>query len=216
VILLALDTTAEYGSIALFTGGTLLEEVPLHEPNGYGQAILQHIQALLTRHGLKPTDVGCYASATGPGSFTGVRICVSVAKGLAESCGAKVAGVSNLRAIAAYGETHVRAALLDARRGEIYGGVYDASLHSLLPETVSPFARWLETVPGEAEFVTQNVPLFGPALPHGRIVRPAPRAIAAALGRLVLADGESAMLDPAALDANYVRRSDAELMWKEV
>jgi len=215
VILLALDTTAEYGSIALFTGGVLLEEVPLHEPNGYGQAILQHTQALLTRHGFKPADVGCYACATGPGSFTGVRICISVAKGLAESCGAKVAGVSNLRAIAAYGETHIRASLLDARRGEIYGGVYDASLQPVSPETVAPFARWLETVPAEAEFITQNVPVFGPALPPGRVIRPAPRALAAAIGRIVIADGESALLDPAALDANYVRRSDAELMWKE-
>lgn len=216
MILLALDTTAEYGSIALVRGDeALLEEVPLHAPDGFGQILLQAIGALLDRHNLRPADIGCYAAATGPGSFTGVRICLATAKGLAESCGVRVAGVSNLRAIASYGEAHTRAPLLDARRGEIYGALYDASLQLVQPETVAPLARWLETVPQpDVEFLTQNMALFGPLL-AGRTVRPAPASLAAAIGRIALRDGEASWLDPAALDANYVRRSDAELMWKE-
>jgi tRNA threonylcarbamoyladenosine biosynthesis protein TsaB len=215
VIVLAIDTTAEYGSIALVRDGLVIEEVPMHSPEGFGQILFQHIAQLLERHGVRPNQVDCYASATGPGSFTGVRIALAAAKGLAESAGVKVAGVSNLRAIAFYGEAHRRAVILDARRGEIYGAVYDDALRLVQDEVVMPFAKWLETLPPDAdlEFVSQNVAVFA-AMLAGRTTRHAPRAIAGAIGVIACAEPESHM-DPAALDANYVRRSDAELMWKE-
>lgn len=233
-IILAIDTTAAYGSIALVragAGGAIVEEeVPMHSPDGFGQILFQHIAELLARHQLTPFDIACYASATGPGSFTGVRIGLSAAKGLAESAGAKVAGVSNLRAIAFYGQSSapvVRAAILDARRGEIYGGLYDASLSTSPPdqrqaaERVAPFASWLDSLPASGpaiEFVTQDPAIYAPVLAAdprfaASPVSPAPRALAAAIGSLAARDG--AFLDPAALDANYVRRSDAELFWKE-
>lgn len=213
MIVLAIDTTAEYGSIALVRDGLVVEEVPMHSPEGFGQILFQHIAQLLERHGVRPDEVDCYASATGPGSFTGVRIALAAAKGLAESAGVKVAGVSNLRAIAFYGEAHRRAVVLDARRGEIYGAVYDDALRLVQDEVVMPFAKWLETLPADVEFVSQNVAVFAGML-AGRTTRPAPRALAGAIGVIACSEVASHM-DPAALDANYVRRSDAELMWKE-
>ncbi len=213
MIVLAIDTTAEYGSIALVRDEVVLEEVPMHSPEGFGQILFQHIAQLLERQGMRPSQVDCYASATGPGSFTGVRIALAAAKGLAESAGCKVAGVSNLRAIAFYGEAHRRAVVLDARRGEIYGAVYDDALRLVQDEVVMPFAKWVEALPADVEFVSQNATVFGPML-VGRPMRHAPRAIAGAIG--VIASREVAShMDPAVLDANYVRRSDAELMWKE-
>ena len=217
--ILAIDTTAAYGSIALVRDGALVEEVPMHSPEGFGQILFQHIAALLDRHGLKPQDIACFASATGPGSFTGVRIGLSAAKGLAESTGRKVAGVSNLRAIAAYGVGPLRAAVLDARRGEIYGAVYDSGLRIVQEEIVRPFAAWIDGLPdGVVEFVTQDATVFAGAIAgHPRFasaaVRQAPRALAGAIGEIAAKDG--VFLDPVELDANYVRRSDAELMWKE-
>ena len=214
----AIDTTAEYGSIALVRDGALVEELPMHSPEGFGQILFQHIAQLLDRHGLRATDIDCYASATGPGSFTGVRIALAAVKGLAESAGRKVAGVSNLRAIASYGETHSRATVLDARRGEIYGAVYDAALRPIQPEVVTPFAQWLDGLPDDVEIVGQNLAIFAPALAGTRFaaapMRHAPRAIAGAIG-LIVSSEPDLFADPAALDANYVRRSDAELMWKE-
>lgn len=208
-----MDTTAEYGSIALVRDGVVVEEVPMHSPEGFGQILFGHIQQLLDRHGLRVMDVDCFASATGPGSFTGVRIGLAAAKGLGESAGKRVAGVSNLRAIAYYGESSKRAVFLDARRGEIYGAVYDADLRIVQDEVVTPFPKWIEGLPADCEeFISPAIQLFSGVL-AGRFLRGCPRALAGAIG--VIASRGDELVDPAALDANYVRRSDAELLWKE-
>jgi tRNA threonylcarbamoyladenosine biosynthesis protein TsaB len=215
VVILAMDTTAEYGSIALVRDGVVIEEVPMHSPEGFGQILFGHIQQLLDRHSLRVADVDCFASATGPGSFTGVRIGLAAAKGLGESAAKSVAGVSNLRAIAYYGQTSRRAVFLDARRGEIYGAVYDGDLQVVQDEVVTPFPKWLESLPEDCEFISPAIQLFSGVLEGaGRITRGCPRALAGAIGVIASRD-EGAVLDPAALDANYVRRSDAELLWKE-
>ena len=77
-----------------------------------------------------------FASASGPGSFTGVRVGLTAVKGLAEATGRKVIAVSNLQALAWHGSRPLRAAVLDARRGEVYGGVYDAALQLVQEEVV--------------------------------------------------------------------------------
>ena len=140
-----------------------------------------------------------------------MRIGLAAAKGLGESAGKRVAGVSNLRAIAYYGESSKRAAFLDARRGEIYGAVYDADLRIVESEVVTPFPKWLEGLPVDCEFISPAMQLFAGSL-GGRTTRSCPRALAGAIG--VIASREDTV-DPAALDANYVRRPDAELLWKE-
>src|SRR4051812_21013598 len=115
--LLALDTTAEFGSLALVFNGTLVEEVPLNSPEGFGHVIFGTIESLLARHELNPSDIECFAGATGPGSFTGVRVGLTVVKGLGDAVGCPVVGVSNLKAMAAFGSAPLRAVVLDARRG---------------------------------------------------------------------------------------------------
>jgi tRNA threonylcarbamoyladenosine biosynthesis protein TsaB len=122
--------------------------------------------------------------------------------------------VSNLQALATFGTAPLRAAVLDARRGEVYGAVYDAGGCPVAPESVAPWARWLDSLPeGELEFVALDFmpPLAGTRFAHSPL-RAAPRALATAVARLA---AHSEWRDPAALDANYVRRADAELFWKE-
>jgi tRNA threonylcarbamoyladenosine biosynthesis protein TsaB len=86
---------------------------------------------------------------------------------------------------------------------------------------VMPFTDWLRTLPeGEVEFVSPDFSPFAPALAGTRFehaaVITAPRALAAAVGRIALERWRAGLAeDPAAIDANYVRRSDAELFWKE-
>ena len=182
--------------------------------------LYRHLGELLERHGVKTRDVDCYAAASGPGSFTGVRVGLACIKGLAEADGKPAVAVSNLQALSVFGSAPLRAVVLDARRGEAYGAVYDAAGKLvLLPESVGPLAAWLAQLPeGHLDFVTGDLelPLAGTRFEHARVLQ-APRALAAAVGQLALAAyraGQAA--DPAALDANYVRRSDAELFWKEV
>jgi tRNA threonylcarbamoyladenosine biosynthesis protein TsaB len=157
------------------------------------------IEALLNRHNLKITDIDGFAAAAGPGSFTGVRVGLTAAKGLAQATGGKVVAVSNLQAVASFGTRALRAPVIDARRGDIFGAVYDADLRLVAPEVVTKFDDWLRTLPVDVEVMTDI-----PKLLAGAIARIAAARFAAGLAQ-----------DPAEIDANYVRRSDAELMWRD-
>jgi tRNA threonylcarbamoyladenosine biosynthesis protein TsaB len=220
-LILAVDTTHEFSSLALLRGPVALEEVLLHSPKGFGQILFGRLGELLARHTSKPADVDCFAAASGPGSFTGVRIGLASIKGLAEATGKPAVAVSNLAAMARYGSAALRAVVLDARRGEVYGAVYDACGAVVAAETVMPFTAWLRTLPeGEIEFVATDFSPFAAALEGtrfaGAVVTTAPRALAAAVGRIAYERWRAGQAgDPAGIDANYVRRSDAELFWKE-
>jgi tRNA threonylcarbamoyladenosine biosynthesis protein TsaB len=203
----ALDTTGESGSLALVEDGVTIEELPLHAPDGFGHVLFPELQRLMERHGWRFDSVTGFAAASGPGSFTGVRIGLAAVKGLAEVCGVRAAAVSTLEAIAAFGTAAVRAPIFDARRGEIYGGLYDSALQPLARETVAPYPEWLAGLPPEAQLLSPDpAPFEGP-----RPITATPRALAAKVALI----GARRLADPAALDANYVRRSDAELHWRE-
>ncbi len=219
--ILALDTTAEFGSIALLQGTAIVADIPLHSAEGFGQVLFRHLEMALRNAGWPLPSVDLFAVATGPGSFTGVRVGLAAAKGLAEALGRPVAGVSNLEAIAWHGTAPLRAAVSDARRGQVYAAVYDDQLSRVLPQVVTRFPEWLKTLPGgPIEFLSTDFSPFRAALAGTRFehsaVREVPRALAAAIGRIAFdrfrADQAS---DAAAIDANYVRRSDAELFWKD-
>lgn len=203
---LAVDTTSDFGSLAIAEDGRVVEEVLLHSNDGFAHLLFPQIQALLARHGWALDSITCFAAAAGPGSFTGVRVGLAAMKGLAETLGRPVAAVSNLRALAAFGTRPLRAVFFDARRGEIYGAVYTAEGELAQPEIVQKFPDWVAGLPeGDLEFITPQAAIF--AIPLGREITEAPRALAGAIARMA----EPA--DPLTADANYVRRSDAELFW---
>lgn len=208
---LALDTSAEFASIAALENGHLTE-VLIHSRDGFGHCIFQQVELLLARLGWRVDDIDCFGAAAGPGSFTGVRVALSAIKGLAEAAGKPMVAVSNLQALAAFGDAPLRAPLLDARRGEIYAGLYAANLEPIQPEAVVRFPDWLPTVPAEAQFVVADSVPFESFLP--RVPLQAPRALASAVARITQTRylrGQAQ--DPAATGANYVRRPDAELKW---
>jgi len=211
-LVLALDTTHEYGSIALGDR----DEVLLHAPTGFAHVLYPQLADLLCRNGAALSDIDCFAAASGPGSFTGVRVGLACMKGLAEALGRPAVAVSNLEALASFGRGPLRAAVLDARRGEVYGAVYDDAGGIVVQEMVARLPEWLAALPSGVEFVSTDFTAFAKGLPDGGPRITAPRALAAAIARIAgerLVRGEAC--DPAALDANYVRRSDAELFWKE-
>jgi tRNA threonylcarbamoyladenosine biosynthesis protein TsaB len=202
--LLAIDTTGESGSLALFLAGAkdgrVLEEVALDSPDGFAHVMFPEIERLLARHHLKITDIEGFAAAAGPGSFTGVRVGLTAAKGLAEATGRQVVAISNLQAVASFGTRALRAPVIDARRGDIFGAVYDADLRLVSPEVVMKLEDFLQTLPaGDVEVIDHP-----------------PKRLAGAIARIAAARFQAGLAqDPAEIDANYVRRSDAELMWRD-
>jgi tRNA threonylcarbamoyladenosine biosynthesis protein TsaB len=216
-VILSVDTTSEFGSIALTDSDRVVEEIPLHSPEGFGHILFQRIEQLLARHDVSVQQIECFAAASGPGSFTGVRVGLAAVKGLAEATGKRVVAVSNLKALAFFGTAPLRATVLDARRGEVYGAVYNDRLEIVAPEIVIKFPAWLETLPaGRFEFVGLDFSPFLGSVDSDVPVVTAPRALAAAIGRIAASEyRQGRASDPAEIDANYVRQSDAELFWKE-
>jgi tRNA threonylcarbamoyladenosine biosynthesis protein TsaB len=187
-MILAIDVCNEVGSIALLDGTRLLAEQRLESPDGFGHILFGAIEELLAAHEVSLKAIDLFAVATGPGSFTGVRIGLTAAKGLAFASGKPLAGVTNLEALASLGSGSRRAPIFDARRGDVYAAVYDEALNVLVPPMVCP----LDQVPlGDATRIDS-----GPLL-------------AAAVGRIAAQRGG---IHPAAVDATYVRPSDAELL----
>jgi tRNA threonylcarbamoyladenosine biosynthesis protein TsaB len=120
MLTLAFDTATEIATSALVDDGEVLAE-----RSSRAQTLLEDIDALLRQGGAHPRDLGMLAVGIGPGSFTGVRIGLAVARGLALSLGVGGAGVSTLDALAAGAPGAVP--VVDARRREVFalvGGSY--------------------------------------------------------------------------------------------
>ena len=218
MIILALDTANDFGSVALAYGEETMEEVPLQAPDGFSGILFDQIDRLLKRNALTLPQVDLYAAGMGPGSFTGIRVGLSAVKALAVAGGKPCYGISNLAAMANLGSAETRAAILDARRGEIYAAVYGAHTTA---EEVTDFPRWLASIPVETEeFLAFDFTPFEAALSISRFARAtrttAPRSLAGSIAELSLESFRAGSAgDPALLDANYVRRPDAELLWRD-
>ena len=125
--ILAFDTSSASGSVALVDDNVVVAEWTSSSVAAHAVWLLPHIDGLLRGVNLGIRDMDLFAVANGPGSFTGLRIGVSVAKGLAWSLGKMVVGVSTLDALAMnfpYAGMPV-CTLLDARRGELYAAIYE-------------------------------------------------------------------------------------------
>jgi tRNA threonylcarbamoyladenosine biosynthesis protein TsaB len=220
VIILAIDTSGQRGGVALARDGVLVEEITIHTPDGFGHHLFGVMNSLLTRHALTAPAVDCFAAASGPGSFTGIRVSLAAVKGLAEATGRAAVGISNLRALAFHGTTNLRAPFIDARREEIYGGLYDTTLRAMAIEAVSPLESWLASLPaGAIEFISSDMAPFREVIEAARPgsqFTTAPACLASAIAAIAFETREEwRSADSAAIDANYVRRSDAELNWRE-
>jgi tRNA threonylcarbamoyladenosine biosynthesis protein TsaB len=209
MLTLALDTAATIGSIALADARGVIAEARLEAPGGFGQVLFAEIEALLTRAKVRLADIELYAAASGPGSFTGVRIGLAAIKGLAEVAGKPAVGISNLEALAQFGSAGLRAPVIDARRGDVFAALFAGDGAEVIPASVLPFREFVALVGDRSvEYISAD---FDPGVP----VTSAPVELAATIARLAIARCVSgALCDPATIEANYVRRSDAEVFWK--
>ena len=217
MLILAADTSGKNGSLALvrFESGTehTLDIVPI-EGGTFSAQLIPLIAELLERHRLTKNNIDAFAVASGPGSFTGLRVGLAAIKALAETLHKPIAAVSLLEVIARAGSKNGRfISALDAGRGEIYTGVYEIDYGQALCvgeslETVTTFP-----VLAEGQFVVTPDPRLAETLKQFRLnvtLISSPRADAVALlGFEKLQAGQT--IAPELLDATYIRRSDAEI-----
>jgi tRNA threonylcarbamoyladenosine biosynthesis protein TsaB len=222
MLLLAIDTSGKQGSIALARVGErsaddddvdVIEVVSLLGGTFSAQLVPQ-IAALLSSHGFTKLDIGAFAVAAGPGSFTGLRIGLAVVKALAEILNKPIAPVSLLEACAFASGAHGQImAALDAGRGDVYVGEFEIPMQAgVLPR---------ERILGRDEFlsakgwtvVIPDATLAEVARGVGlsvQLLSPITAGLVARLGWRKIRAGDT--ITPEALEANYIRRTDAEML----
>lgn len=223
MLLLAIDTSGKQGSIALARAGEpaadggdfeVIEIAPLVGGTFSAQLIPQ-ISELLSSNGFTKNGIGAFAVGAGPGSFTGLRIGLAAVKALAEVLSKPIAAVSLLEAcvVASAAQGKVMS-VLDAGRGDVYVGEYE----------IPAGAGWVprERMLGRSDFlaqakgwtvVTSDSALADVARAAGLIVSiltPISAADVARLGWRKIQSGQT--VTPEQLEANYIRRTDAEML----
>lgn len=141
--LLAIDTSTTVAGAALLVDGTLAAEASLCGGMTHSQRLMELVDRCMGWAGIRPEDLDAVAVVAGPGSFTGVRIGVATAKGMAQALGIPVVAVGTLDVLAAGcpAAAGIIAPLLDARRGQVYCAAYETMLdeqHIALPRQVLP------------------------------------------------------------------------------
>ncbi len=133
--LLAIDAATKGLGVAIAEEDKLLAVAALDIGKTHSQRLLPLIDDLMREGGFSPRDLDGIAVTVGPGSFTGVRIGISTAKALAYAWRKQVVGVKTLDALACNetGRGALICPILDARRNEVYYGVYDEMARSLEP-----------------------------------------------------------------------------------
>jgi len=233
MLALALDTTTREGSVALVDNDRVVEERPGDRSRTHAERLPGECLTLLEARGIPLTSIDLFAVASGPGSFTGLRIGIATMQGFAAVSERRIVGVPALETLGHLGSVGRRpgalvAVWMDAHRHDVFAALYRiASAGVFEPEHLAPvegplvgepsatLAVWLPALEGRevvwigdgatacAATIARCLP-SAPVLPHP--------IVAGAIGRMAIARarrGETA--SPAAVHPLYLRRPDAEL-----
>jgi tRNA threonylcarbamoyladenosine biosynthesis protein TsaB len=224
MLLLGIDTSGKSGGITLAEGDRESFRIlgsSIIAGGTFSAQLVPTLAALLHKNGLSASDIGGFAPISGPGSFTGLRVGLSAVKGLAEVLTKPIATVSLLEALVTFSTEDGRiAAALDAGREEVFFGLYmlDDGRTRKLAEQLLTRSEFLEE-PRNSEVIRLVTSDHSLAMIAGEcgvkiqeVERPGSEA-AARIGLGKLLAGETVPVD--ALDANYIRRSDAETSLKD-
>jgi tRNA threonylcarbamoyladenosine biosynthesis protein TsaB len=225
MLILALDTTTRAGSSALARDGVIVREEASDPAQPPAARLPADLMSLLEDAGVTLDAIDLFAVATGPGSFTGLRIGIATMQGLAFATGKPLIGVSGMDALAAIATTHYPlpttqrvATLVDAWRGEVYATLYEGG-REIEPPTVSLpgplIERWGAR---EITFIGDGAATFRDLIvstlgERARIAEPAAPMLAGKIAQLaadVARTGELPL--PHAIRPLYVRRPDVELL----
>ena len=238
LLTLGVDTSTERRSVALVRGGRVLAESSSGLREGGSATLLADIDRVLSSAGVKLKEVGLYAAAVGPGSFTGLRSGLATVKGLALTTGRPAVGVQTLHALAYCVRPAARVvSLIPAGRGEVFAQLLSVSAGGLVEELESPThlppARLLERMAGLGgglkwtgggaikffEMIREQASAAGIEFltdasrvgeQSGWVVVPAAEALAVSVAEMAHAAHASGA-GAGGLTAVYVRPSDAEL-----
>jgi tRNA threonylcarbamoyladenosine biosynthesis protein TsaB len=224
MMVLSLDTTTRGGSCALARDGVVVRERAGDASQPHDARLPHDLMTLLSDAQVALDEIDVYAVATGPGSFTGLRIGIAAMQGLAFAAGKPLIGISAFDALAhragAAAATPARIATwIDAWRGEVYAALYEdgGEIEAPTVERVDAVLARLRQAPtpllliGDAAAIYRDtiINVLGDSV---RIAEPAAPLLAGTIARLAMKPARAGQLPPPhAIRPLYVRRPDAEL-----
>ena len=231
MLVLGLDTCNSKGSIALLRDDVVLALADHKTEEDYSTWLMPAVDGVLKKGGGKLADVDAFGVAAGPGSFTALRIGLTTVKAWGEVFGKPIVPVSRLELLAsqAWGGTDYVASWADANRGQVFGAVYlraENRLERVGDEMVIEPGRFIEVAAELAHgqkiawvssdtgcmFETKEWKSREELKEAFELV---PNFLAVGIARMAVNQVASGRYtDALGLDANYVRRSDAEILWK--
>lgn len=222
---LAIDTSNLVMGVAIIDGETVIGEYITNLSKNHSIRLMPAIQALMAEVGVKPAQLERIIVAHGPGSYTGVRIGVTIAKTLAWTLNIPIVGVSSLEVLARNGQLFngVVAPIFDARRGQVYTGLYGVSdkgvFESIKEDRIVLLKDWVTELKEQEKpilFLGNDVPL------HAAVIKEvlAHQAMIAAPTYFNPRPSELAIIgalrEPQEVHSfvpNYIRLAEAEAKW---
>lgn len=221
---LAIDTSSYVLGIAVADGTEVKGEVITNLKKNHSVRVMPVIESLLKECGIKPKELNRIVVAKGPGSYTGVRIGVTIAKTLAWTLGIELSGVSSLEALAANGRNYpgLICPLFDARRTQVYTGLYKfkgEQLTNAEPDQILLLSDWLKVLEKYNEpilFLGNDLPLHREAIQEAlkeKAVFSSPSLYNPRPGELAFLGIEKEAEDIHSFVPNYIRLAEAEANW---
>ncbi len=164
--ILGLDSSGLVASAALVSDGILTAEYTIHNKKTHSQTLMPMIAEMLSMAGTEPGELDAVAVSEGPGSFTGLRIGASIAKGLAWTLKIPIIPVSSLMGLAANVETpgQIVCPIMDARRNQVYTAVYETT-EALPMQLAEPDVIPIEDALARAEQAGEQIVFLGDGVP---------------------------------------------------
>lgn len=226
MVILGIETSTKTCSIALTGGSKVRDEISLHVGLSHSEKLIALIDEILKRNGMATRDIDGIAVSIGPGSFTGIRVGVATARGLAQSLNVPLVGIPSLDGLAfGIGKSgELVCPMIDALRREIYTSLYEGR-ERLVPHQLIGIENWLERLKemngnllflGDAVDIHENL-IKDFLKKKAKIVQKNRRYASAVriaeLGSERFASGEGKKYDE--VFPLYIRRPEAEVRWEE-
>ncbi len=227
MLILGIETSTKTGSIAIVSEKAVVAQYSLNIEVTHSERLMSTIDRVLKDSGTDMKDISGFAVSIGPGSFTGLRIGLAAVKGLALATGKPLAGISTLEILARNlpFAAYPVCPLLDARKNEVYCGVYrfeNAVPVQVMQDAVLPIKELASKIPGKTVFTGEASVLYRDAIEEQlgeralfaplSAVLPSAATLAEA-GLAIIKQGRHA--DPDSLSPLYIRRPEAEVAWEK-
>jgi tRNA threonylcarbamoyladenosine biosynthesis protein TsaB len=231
MVVLAIDTCEMRGSVAVLNRDGILQVVLHTSAEEYSSWLLPNVNLALEAAKSTLGEVDVFAAASGPGSFTGVRIGLTTVKAWSEVFNKPIVAVSRLEAVAVQSKSEAPyvASLIDAQRGQIFGALYKRAADglTLIDEEMvaSPvvFLDWVDqqVAGSEVAWISTDPDALGTLASgrgraaRGKEIQRIPPVLAPLIGKMAFQRAKKGhVLDALSVDANYVRRSYVEVFQK--